>query len=639
MSESQSQPFYEDFRAEADELLGHIRRLLGGVRGARGVAQRDLIAALLRQFHTLKGLTGMVGLKSAGHLTHLVESYLLRQQGAPLDSAKVVHLAAATRDLEALIANPDAPSDAVARYTAIFSESADSGNSQPAEEMTSWSDALSQDLRDMLSPSDRQLISEGLSGGSGLTLVTFASSAEKAERGIRVNDIRESLAQRAELVRVVPRISGRDVRFLFLLLSTADFDCSDLEVEREDAIPAGRVAAPEAGWNEEGTTMIASSLRVGTERLDEVVRLVEGLVVSRYRLDQRIMETQLPREVRASFQETALQMQRQLRDLTEALMRVRMVPLSDILQRLPLLTQELAHESGKQVELVVRGAETRVDKKVVERLLDPLLHLVRNAVAHGLEGPSERARLGKPETGRVTIAARPDGNTILIEVSDDGRGLDVARIAALARARGMACREDDPQSMLDVICQSGVSSREEAGFDAGRGVGMEIVRSSVEAVGGNLRMDSEPGFGTSFHLRVPMSTSIVDALLVEAAGATFAIPTQELQEVVDLEELARTRLRCSELVQHRGQALRLYQLPRLLSLEAGPEEPRLALIYGNGSSSAAFAVDRVTGLREVVVRTFGDPLVVRPWFLGATELGDGRLVLILHLPELLRRAA
>lgn len=639
MSESQSQPFYEDFRAEADELLGHIRRLLGGVRGARGIAQRDLIAALLRQFHTLKGLTGMVGLKSAGHLTHLVESYLLRHQGAPLDDAKVVHLAAATRDLEALIANPDAPSDAVERYTTIFGDSATESGPAAADEAASWSQALAQDLRDVLSPSDRQLIDEGLSSGSGLTLVTFASSAEKAERGIRVNDIRESLGHRAELVRVVPRIAGRDVRFLFLLLTGPDFDCSDLEVEREDAVAAGQVAQPTAGWNDDGAAMIASSLRVGTERLDEVVRLVEGLVVSRYRLDQRINETQLPREVRASLQETALQMQRQLRDLTEALMRVRMVPLSDILQRLPLLTQELAHESGKQVELELRGAETRVDKKVVERLLDPLLHLVRNAVAHGLESPSERARLGKPETGQVTISARPDGNSILIAVSDDGRGLDAGRIAALARARGMVCREDDPQSMLDVICQPGFSSREQAGFDAGRGVGMEIVRNSVEAVGGNLRMESEAGFGTSFHLRVPMSTSIVDALLVEAAGATFAIPTQELQEVVDLSDLARTRLRSSELVQHRGQALRLYQLPRLLSMERVDQEPRLALIYGSGGTCAAFAVDRVTGLREVVVRTFGDPLVVRPWFLGATELGDGRLVLILHLPELLRRAA
>ena len=640
MSEPEgTSPFYEDFRAEADDLLSHIRRLLGSFRGARGVGQRDTVAALLRQFHTLKGLTGMVGLKKAGHLTHLVESYLQHHQNAPLPEEAVVHLAAATRDLEQLIVRPDIVSDALERYEKLFAGSPAGGaeKEKPDAVHPEWAETLPAELLTLLSPSDRALIAEGLQNGSGLTLLTFTSSAERAERGVTVNDVREAVGQRAELIRVMPRIQGRDVSFVFLLLVEASFDSSDLEVERSDLVAPGEPKlAPIAG--DEGS-ILSSSLRVGTERLDEVVRLVEGLVVSRYRLEQRLAETGLPREVSAPLQETSLQMQRQLRDLTEALMRVRMVPLSDVLQRMPLLTQELAHESGKQVELVLRGQETRVDKNVVERLLDPLVHLVRNAVAHGLEGPQERLRLAKPAMGRVTVEARPDGNSILIAISDDGRGIDPASLQAIARARGLATRENDAQSLLDLLCEPGFSTREEAGFDAGRGVGMAIVRASVEAVGGQLRMESEPGRGTTFHLRLPLTTSIVDALLVESAGATFAIPTQELQEVVELSELPHVRLRSCDLVKHRGVSLRLYELPRLLSLQDQQHKGKLALIYGSGGNAAAFAVDRVTGLREVVVRTFGDPLVVRPWFLGATELGDGRLVLILHLPELLRRTA
>ncbi len=639
----QSTPFYQEFRAEADDLLAQIRRVLGGVRGARGVAQRDLISALLRQFHTLKGLTGMVGLKQAGQLTHLIESYLLEHQSQLLDESTVVHLAAATRELEGLIIHPEAASDAVGRYQQLFATSGPATTSVPAPsgEGKDWQDTLPEDVRAVLTPSDLHLVEEGLSEGRGLSLVLFASSAEKAERGVKVNDIREALGTRADLVRVVPRVSGRDVCFAFLLSTPAGFQVDDLEIEREELVaPGPSPSAQPVAQDEPLPFLSSSSLRVGTERLDEVVRLVEGLVVSRYRLEQRLGEAVgLANDQRNALRETSGQMQRQLRDLTEALMRVRMVPIGDVLGRLPLIARELGHESGKPVELVLTGEETRVDKNVVERLMDPLLHLVRNAVAHGLEAPTERERAGKPEVGRIKISAHPDGNSIVLTVSDDGRGLDPEKLKARARAQGLEGGTEGPGGLLDLICQPGFSTREEAGMDAGRGVGMPIVRDSVEAVGGSLRLQSEPGFGTTFQLRLPLSTSIVDALLIEAAGSTFAIPTQDLHEVVDLADLPRTRLRSAELVKHRGASLRLHQLPHLLSLEGHEKGGRLALIYGRGDSTAAFAVDRISGLREVVVRTFGDPLVVRPWFLGATELGDGRLILILHLPELLRRAA
>jgi two-component system chemotaxis sensor kinase CheA len=640
-----SSPFYEDFRAEAADILSQVHRLLGGFRGAKGISQRDLVSALLRQFHTLKGLTGMVGLKRAGHLTHLVESYLLRLQSASggLPEQSLLHVAAATRDLEQVIAAPDSLPDVLDRYSRLFEPSSNPGEPEPAisADDVAGSQAclekLPLEVASALSVADRQLLLEGIADGRGLVMVSFASSPERAERGVKVNDVREALGERAEVLKVVPQISGRDVRFVFLLLTEGDFDCSDLEVERLDLAVPGQ-SGSRSRRAEDSTPMAPASLRVGTERLEEVVRLVENLVVSRYRLEQRISENSLPPQAATSLRETASQMQRDLRDLTEALMRVRMVPLSDVLQRLPMLTRELAQDSGKQLELVLKGEETRVDKQVVERLLDPLLHLVRNAVAHGIEAPAERARLGKNPTGRISIEAKPDGNSILITVADDGRGLRSEQIFGLARSKGIAFRPEDPQALLDVLCQPGFSTREEAGFDAGRGVGMEIVRNAVEAVGGSIKLRNDPGQGVTFWLRLPLTTAIVDALLVETAGQTFAIPTQELQEVVELAELSRVSLPSSELLRHRGDALPLYQLPRLLSM-AQSGDGRLGLIYGSGTGAAAFAVDRVTGLREVVVRTFHDPLVVRPWFLGATELGDGRLVLILHLPELLRRAA
>ena len=319
-------------------------------------------------------------------------------------------------------------------------------------------------------------------------------------------------------------------------------------------------------------------------------------------------------------------------------MRVRLVPVRDVFARMRLVVRDLARETGLGLDLHLVGEDTEIDKFVVERLADPLLHLVRNAVAHGIEPPAERAAAGKPPCGRLDLRAAAAGGAAVIEVEDDGRGIDAERVLARARAAGLAPPGGwaDPSAALDLICTPGFSTRDATDRVSGRGVGMDVVRRAVEELGGTLDLASRPGRGTRFTVRLPLTLAIADALIVAVGAQTYAAPQTAVREVLLVEPGAVTTLENNELLRHHGGVLPLLRLSDLFGTPR-PAAPT-ALIVGEGRHAVAVAVDRVLGLREVVVRRLSDPLVQVPGLAGATELGDGRPVLILDPVGLARYA-
>jgi two-component system, chemotaxis family, sensor kinase CheA len=276
---------------------------------------------------------------------------------------------------------------------------------------------------------------------------------------------------------------------------------------------------------------------------------------------------------------------------------------------------------------------------VVERLADPLLHLVRNAVSHGLEPPAERAAAGKPPRGRLALRAAAAGGAVVVEVADDGRGIDPEAVFARARAAGLVPPDApaDPAAVLDLICTPGFSTRETADTGSGRGVGMDVVRRAAEALGGSLSLATTPGKGTRFTARLPVTLAIADAVIVAVGGQTYAVPQSAVREVVQVEPGSATAFENNELLRLRGGVVPLVRLTDLFGAPR-PEGGFPALVVGEGGRAVALATDRVLGLREVVVRPLADPLVQSPGLAGATELGDGRAVLILD-PAGLARAA
>ena len=625
----------DDYFAEADEHLLAIRRCLLMLDGVeRPDPSSAILEELFRSCHSLKGISAMVELREAEVLAHHMESCLraIRQGQTALDAANLETLLAGANALEAVI---------VARRE---------GNLLPSGE-----EAIAA-LRAMASATTEArpaaASGEPVTGPSSWT-VHFVPSPELVARGIKVDTIRARLLEIGRIVSVAPRVlPGGGIAFEFHAQTDDQASLAALKddgvtyeayvaVTPEAGVPATTASDLPAGpraW-EMASAAPGNFVRVDLARLDDLMRLAGDLVVTRSRLDDTLqrIERHVPSREFRLLQEHDLLMERQLRDLREGIMRVRLVPVGEVFRRMPFVVRDLAHDIGKRVKLEIAGQSTEIDKFLIERMMDPILHLARNAVGHGIETVDERVAAGKPPEGTIRLNASTVGESVVIEIADDGAGIDLAAIARRS-TKGVHVEDGtvDPRLLLDVICESGFSTREEADRISGRGVGMAVVRSTFEELGGTLEVQTEPGRGTRFSITLPLTLAIIDAIIAHVGNQTFAVPQSAVQEVIEVDPDKLRSLEKNELLTHRGRALPIVRLERLFHLETTPR-PRLhAIVVGTGLNALGLVVDRVAGHREIVVKTIADPLIHVSGVSGATELGDGRLVLILDVGALSR---
>ncbi|MES2692115.1 MAG: chemotaxis protein CheW, partial [Verrucomicrobiota bacterium] len=279
---------------------------------------------------------------------------------------------------------------------------------------------------------------------------------------------------------------------------------------------------------------------------------------------------------------------------------------------------------------VLEGEETEIDKYLVERLKEPLLHLVRNAVSHGIEPPAERVAAGKPADATLTLRAFSSGQNVIIEIRDDGRGIDSQKIAARAAKLGLAVPDSPTEAdILAILCQPGFSTRDEADLAAGRGVGMSVVHTTLRELGGLLSFESTVGAGTQFRLRLPLTLSIADTLIVSAGSQTCAVPQSFVEQVLQFEEAEVRTVKQVEVIPYRDGVLPLIRLGKVLGVSSQTRVRIPVLVIATERGSTGLVVDRIHAQREVVVRPMSDPLLQVRGISGATELGDGRPVLIL----------
>jgi two-component system chemotaxis sensor kinase CheA len=665
--------FLDDYFAECDEHLTLVRRHLLVLEEQAGRPDVDpaLLDELFRSFHTLKGISAMVDLSEAEQLAHHMESYLraLRRKEVRPGVEGVETLMAATTVLERVIAarrrSETAPSidTTVERLCALHTDSAATTEQPVPLQTTDTSDAGAESGQS----SARPQVSASRSEGTRVWRFEFVPTPALSERGVNVNSVRARLQELGEILRAAPHVRGEggivfefvvatgakestfagwhEENLTYTLVEEATSDTTEASQTTERAAPASdpdkdsrlTTAATAA-------SMLAPSnvVRVDLARLDELMRLIGELVTSRARLDESLKHLRrhvAPAEWRA-LQETSLAMSRQLRDLREGVMRVRMVQVGEIFERMRFVIRDIARASGKEIRLELRGQETEIDKFLVERMMDPFLHLVRNAVSHGVETVEERAALGKPPAGRITLRAATSGDNVLIEIADDGRGIDSERVAARARSLGLIAGDVqlDERLLLELICAPGFSTRDEADRTSGRGVGMDVVCSTVEELGGTLTLTTEKNRGTRFTIELPLTLAIADALIAIAGGQRFAFPQTVVREVIEVEASSVRVLENNEIVSYRGGVLPLVRLARLFGLEETTARAFHVFVIGSGASAVGLAVDRAVGQREVVVRGLNDPLVKVAGVAGATDLGDGRVVLILDVAALKQTA-
>ena len=383
----------------------------------------------------------------------------------------------------------------------------------------------------------------------------------------------------------------------------------------------------------------ASSIRVGIDKVDSVINLVGELVITQSMLSTLGEDFTMDRL--AQLQDGLAQLERNTRELQEEVMRMRMLPIGSVFSRVPRLVRDLGSKLGKEVDLQIAGEATELDKTVIEKLGDPLVHLIRNAMDHGLEDPDTREAAGKPRTGALKLDAYHQGGNIVVEIGDDGKGLDPEKILAKAVEKGVVDADASlsEQEMQELIFAPGFSTAAEISDVSGRGVGMDVVRKNIQALGGNIGVRSAVGEGTTFLISLPLTLAILDGQSVRVGDDSFILPLISIMESTQPreEELNYVAGKGSTF-QWRDQYLPIIPLARMFGIENGvtdPTEGLLVVVEGDGRR-VALLVDDLLGQQQVVIKSLEDNYGHIEGISGATILGDGSVALILDIPGLVR---
>ena len=604
--------FHQAFFEEAGENLARMEQLLLALDIASADAEQ--LNAVFRCAHSVKGGAAAFGFADVAALTHQMESLLdkLRRRELAPSAPMVDTLLQAGDALKAQLAchqdggggSPDT-ADLVSRMQALSAPPAGSGQRQ-------------------------LLLTLGPLQDAGAVDGLIALFAEIVDLG-RIEAL-DGGADAGGLRRFKVSTTCSDAELLDLCAFHVDRGLLRL-APLEPAAPAPPRAA--------GSHAEPGTLRVAVDKVDQLINLVGELVITQSMLLQSCAALDTAAQLRLSS--ALAELQRHTRGLQESAMSIRMVPMSTVFSRFPRMLRDLADKTGKKFELVMQGEAIELDKGMIEKIADPLTHLVRNSCDHGIEPPAQRLALGKPEAGTVTLAASHQGGSALIEVRDDGRGLSRTRLLAKARERGLHAPDSlDDAEVWSLIFAPGFSTAEAVTDVSGRGVGMDVVQRNIAELGGTVEISSVEGQGMSVRVRLPLTLAIMDSMSVRVADECYVLP---LASVVESFRVIPAQLKTvggrAQLVRLRDEYLPVLPLDRILDLRRDGGEPAEAVmvVLESGGVRVAARVDELLGQQQVVVKNLEANCGPVDNVSGATVLGDGRVALILDVAALVRHAA
>jgi two-component system chemotaxis sensor kinase CheA len=431
----------------------------------------------------------------------------------------------------------------------------------------------------------------------------------------------------------------------------ADADESSIPEAHEEApLHAAEIRADDAPSVPEPALATASTgpdnvLRVDAERIDSVLNLVGELILAKSMLQQALLEfgERFPKDIlRGKFSDAMAFQGRVLNDLQHSVMKIRMVPVDQLFRRFPRIVRDVGRTCGKEVELSIRGGQTDLDKSILDAIAEPLTHLVRNAVGHGIESAEERVRAGKRPQGTLRLGAFHQGNQVVIEVTDDGRGIDPEKVRQRALSQGLikpeqAARMTEAET-LELILQPGFSTAEEITELSGRGVGLDVVQSVLGRLKGTVQIETTKGRGTTFRLRLPLTLAIIRALMFRVEGRLYALPLNAVAEIARTIESEIHQVEHYDVLQLRNDVLPLLRLGA--KPPSGPESAQrkiFVLVIHSGERKFGLIVDALEGEDELVIKALDDQSISTDLVSGASILGDGKVVLILNMIALMER--
>ncbi len=650
--------FAEDAFAEIDENLGKIRKEILKLETFIGKEKisKNILNNLLIPFHTIKGISGMVGLSEIQNLSHSVEHFIkfLIEQGAVLTRKAIDGVFDAVKLIEAiLVTYRENKIDQLPKFKVELDRLIDlmAELCVKKEEIRRESKVSTKEKKIILENFDdetRNLISEAFERGKKyIYRIKFFPSQELYEKGININVTREELQKYGEILKSKPN-KEKTGKIYFEIIYASNKELENLEVVQKLNLEFEKILTHETEIKEEPKTSeiptsvseyrqfsISNVVRIELSKIDELINMLGDLVMVRAKFDLLLQnsKTKIDPQIFRSLSEINSNFERKIRNLREGIMRTRLVSIGDIFDRMKFVVYDLVRSSQKSIDLEISGSETEIDKFVVEKMFDPLLHIVRNSVSHGIETSEERIKLGKNPVGKLKISAFASGDSVVIEISDDGKGIDKAKVAQKALETGIIKVVSDlPNTdILNIICSPGFSTKDEADMGSGRGVGMTSVKRVVDELGGRIELWTELNKGTKFTIYLPLTLAIADAMIVEVGDQLFAVPQPNIFEIYNVKKEDIRYTEGFEFVEWRNQVLPLIFLNKFFNLKSSNNflHSYHIIIVETTVGIAGIVVDRVKTKREIVVRALSDPLVRTEGISGATELGDGRAVLIL----------
>ncbi len=678
----------EEFFTEAQEIIETLSRNLLSLDAALKAGSEDpaLINEAFRAVHTLKGLAGLFGATKLGMLSHRLEDVL--------DDLRLGRMELGAIVLDTLFEGVEV----FTRILAVERKLSDDPLTS-VEELLVRLDALTSKVHAAPGPSTEYDLDVGLLAvlteyeehrlrtniDQGLGLYRLRVQFDLATIDRALEDIKERAKKHGEIITYLPtgESPSPDTIELDLLMASRDdlatligsLGADNVVIEevprrRRPSIPFGTVAPPPASAPVSGPIQptlasaeppplqvpappgaveiieatpslrsVTQTVRVDIRKLDHLMNIVGELAIVRgmfSRLAERVRGDG-QRKLAGELQRLNRSFDRRLTEMQDAILEVRMVPLGQVFDRLARVVRRMSRDVGKEIRLVITGAETEIDKLIVEELSDPLMHMIRNAIDHGIEPVEARNQVGKPVAGTIALNAYQKGNHVMIEIEDDGAGIDeeaiVAKAVEVGRININEAADLTRQDLLNLIFVPGISARDQVGDLSGRGVGMDVVKTNIGKLGGVINVQSEAGIGTKMTITLPITLAIVNALIVKVGDHTFAIPLNVVSEAIAFDPRGVRLVDAREVMTLRGSTLALCRLDRLLGLEQEDSAfrggRRFVVVANLGARRLGLVVDLLVGQQDIVTKPLGPSLARVRGFAGATELGDQRVGLVL----------
>lgn len=641
--------------------------------------EKAVMEEIFRAAHTIKGMSATMGFEDIAILTHILENVLdgIRYEKIQVEASTIDVLFTAVDHLNAMVENIANGGNGKRDVSEIVSHLEDIENgvepqvTSPKDQMNDTKASGMSKQFELIDEYELAILDASKERGFTNYEISVKLRDDCLLKGARVFMIFEVLEQLGEVIKTEPSVTDLeeenfDYSFAVLLVSESlekeishkiskvsevetvlinEFSpvnnqlILDDKVDKSDHEDKQIASNNEHNNSQEDNRQSAArkTIRVNIDRLDILMNLFEELVIDRGRLEQIALEID-----HSNLQETVERMSRVSGDLQNVILNMRMVPVNTVFNRFPGMIRQIARDLHKNIKIEIIGAETELDRTVIDEIGDPLVHLIRNAADHGIERPDERKINGKPEQGTIKLQAYHSGNHIFIEIADDGAGIDKNAVINKAIEKGIINKEQaelyTDQQIFELIMASGFSTNEAVSDLSGRGVGLDVVKNTIETLGGNISIDSEVGQGSTFSIQLPLTLSIMSVLLVQLQKEKYAIPLSSIIETVIIPKTEILSAHNKKVIDFRGKVVPLVFLNTIFSVPGIKNEDEYIsiVIVKRGDKTAGLVVDSLIGQHEVVLKSLGSYLTNVNAISGATILGDGEVALIIDSNALIK---